>query len=232
MQEVITDLDKLHLGIEAGASYKLSPEVKVTGALALGKYLFASSPLVSINFDTASPEEDLIAIEGERDLGVSNLKGLKLPQGPQKAFSLGLEYRSPRYWWMAATLNYLSDNYPDVSAIRRTQSFRLNPETGQEFPDITQENLSRLLRQTKLDDFYLLNLIGGKSWLVGGKYISFFGSINNLFDTVFRTGGFEQSRNGNYGQLLRDNLSGSPSFGLKHWYGYGQTYFLNLSISF
>ncbi|MGS0525995.1 hypothetical protein ACU8V7_13295 [Zobellia nedashkovskayae] len=65
-----------------------------------------------------------------------------------------------------------------------------------------------------------------------GKYISVFGSINNLFDGVFRTGGYEQSRNGNYGQFKQDNLSGTPSFAPKYWYGYGRTYFLNLAYSF
>ena len=59
-----------------------------------------------------------------------------------------------------------------------------------------------------------------------------FASINNVFDAVFRTGGYEQSRNGNYGQLFHDNLSGSPSFAPKYWYGYGRTYFINVAVSF
>lgn len=83
-----------------------------------------------------------------------------------------------------------------------------------------------------MDNFYLLNLVGGKSWLKKGKYISVFASVNNAFDTVFRTGGYEQSRNGNFGQLREDNLSGKPSFAPKFWYGYGRTYFLNVAYSF
>ncbi|MEM0933382.1 MAG: hypothetical protein AAGJ12_13020, partial [Bacteroidota bacterium] len=84
----------------------------------------------------------------------------------------------------------------------------------------------------RLEDVYLLNLVGGKSWIYKEKYISAFLSVNNLFGAVFRTGGFEQSRNGNYGQLRQDNLSGSPSFAPRYWYGFGRTYFLNLAISF
>ena len=79
---------------------------------------------------------------------------------------------------------------------------------------------------------YLLNMVGGKSWLLNGKYVSVFASINNLFDTIFKTGGYEQSRNGNYGQMVADNQSGLPSFGPKIWYSFGRTYFLNLAISF
>ena len=108
----------------------------------------------------------------------------------------------------------------------------MNPETGENFPEATPENVNRLLAQSKLDDFYLLNLVGGKSWLENGTYISIFASINNAFDTVFRTGGYEQSRNGNFGQLQQDNLRSDPSFAPRYWYGFGRTYFLNFAISF
>lgn len=232
VQEVLTDLDKLHLGIELGFEYQISPTVKLSLVGAIGNYLYASDPNVTINFDTAGAEETLIDPGGNIDLGLAKLKDYKLAQGPQKAFSIGWEYRDPKYWWVGGTANYLANNHAGISAIVRTQSFLLDPETGAPFPDATATNVRNLLSQRALDDFYLLNLVGGKSWLKKGKYISLFLSINNLFDTVFKTGGYEQSRNGNFGQLARDNLSGSPSFAPKYWYGFGRTYFLNLALSF
>ncbi|WP_422083121.1 TonB-dependent receptor [Ulvibacterium sp.] len=232
VQEVITELDQLHMGVELGLEYQLSSAVKLSAVASIGKQLYASNPLVSINFDTAGAEEDLIDPEGNIDLGPADIKDYKLAQGPQQAYALGMEYRDPKYWWIGATTNYLTHNYASISSITRTQSFYLDPETGQPFPEATQENVSKLLAQRPLDSFYLLNLVGGKSWLKKGKYISVFVSINNLFDTVFRTGGYEQSRNGNFGQLQQDNRSGTPSFAPKYWYGYGRTYFLNLAFSF
>ncbi|MGB3149707.1 MAG: carboxypeptidase-like regulatory domain-containing protein [Maribacter sp.] len=232
VQEVLTDFDKLHMGIEMGLEYQLSATVKLSGVASIGKYLYASDPFVTINFDTADADEELIDISGSKDLGPAAIKGYKLAQGPQKAFALGIEYRDPKYWWIGMTANYLANNYANISTITRTQSFYLDPETGENFPDATDENVDKLLAQTPLDNFYLLNMVGGKSWLKKGKYIGVFASINNLFDTVFRTGGYEQSRNGNFGQLAQDNLSGSPSFAPKYWYGYGRTYFLNVAISF
>ena len=232
VQEVITGLDRLHKGIELGLEYDVSATVKLSLVGNLGDYRFASDPSVQINFDTAGSEEDLIDPEGNIDLGISKLKNLRVAQGPQTAFSLGVEYRDPKYWWLGASTNYLGNNYINISSITRTKSFTLDPETGNSFPEATDENINELLRQERLDDVYLLNLVGGKSWLHKGKYISTFLSINNLFDQVFRTGGYEQSRNGNYGQLRQDNLSGSPSFGPKYWYGFGRTYFLNLAINF
>ncbi|MAU17702.1 MAG: TonB-dependent receptor [Muricauda sp.] len=232
VQEVITGLDRLHKGIEFGFEYEVSSSVKLTAAGNVGQYVYASDPSVKINFDTAGAEEELINLEGNIDLGVATLKDLKLAQGPQTAFALGVSYRAPKYWWVSATTNYLTNNYINISTITRTSSFLIDPETAEPFPEATKENVAKLLKQRSLEDIYLLNLVGGKSWLLGGKYISVFASVNNLFDTVFRTGGYEQSRNGNYGQLKQDNLSGSPSFAPKYWYSYGRTYFLNLAISF
>lgn len=232
VQEVITGLDRLHKGLEFGLEYEASSSVKVSAVGNWGHYIYASDPSVQINFDTAGTEEDLIAPEGSIDLGIAKIKELKLAQGPQTAFALGVEYRNPKYWWFGATANYLTHNYINISTITRTSSFLLDPETGERFPDATDENVAKLLDQQKLEDIYLLNLIGGKSWLVNKKYISLFASVSNLFNAVFRTGGYEQSRNGNFGQLQQDNLSGTPSFGPKYWYSYGRTYFLNLAISF
>ena len=232
VQEVLTDLDKLHLGTELGLEYQLSSSVKLSAVASVGKYLYASDPMVTINFDTASAEEELIDVSGSKNLGFAAIKNYKLAQGPQQAFALGIEYRDPKYWWVGLTTNYLANNYANISTITRTKSFYLDPETGENFPEATEENVNNLLRQKPLDNFYLLNVVGGKSWLKKGKYIGIFASVNNLFDQVFRTGGYEQSRNGNFGQLRQDNLSGSPSFAPKYWYGYGRTYFLNVAISF
>ncbi len=232
VQEVLTGLDRLNKGLEIGLEYSVSPEVKINAVANFGSHSFASNPNVTINFDTAGAEENLINTEGNIDLGTANIKGLKLAQGPQRALALGIEYRDPKYWWIGATANHLANNYANISTITRTQSFFINPETGDRFPNASPENVTPLLQQSKLGDFYLLNIIGGKSWLKSGKYISLFISINNAFDTVFKSGGFEQSRNGNFGQLRQDSLRDNPSFAPKFWYGFGRTYFVNFAISF
>jgi hypothetical protein len=232
VQEVVTGLDRVHMGFEAGLTYQPSPPIKLSLVASIGKHVYASNPMVTINFDTSGSAEDLIDIEGNRSLGISNIKDYKLAQGPQKAISIGLEYRDPAYWWIGTTANYLANNFMDISVITRTSSFRLDPETGKPDPNATEENIQSLLKQEPMPATYLLNMVGGKSWLLNGKYVSVFASINNLFDTIFKTGGYEQSRNGNYDQMIADNRSGMPSFGPKFWYSFGRTYFLNVAISF
>lgn len=232
VQEVVTNINKRHMGIEIGLEYQLSSSVKASGVFALGDYTYDNNPDVAINFDTTASTDELINTEGYSNLGTSSIHGYKLAQGPQKAFAFGLEYRDPKYWWVSGSANFLGNNYANISTITRTSSFYLNPETKEPFPEATPENVNKLLAQQKMEDFYLLNLVGGKSWIIKGNYVSVFASVNNVFNTVFRTGGYEQSRNGNYGEMSQDNLSTTPSFGTKYWYGYGRTYFLNLAISF
>lgn len=232
VQQVVSDVDKLHMGVECGISFTPTSSVTISAAASVSKFIYANNPFVSINFDTAGLEEDLINIEGEEELGIANIKNLRLAQGPAHAISLGVDYRDPKFWWAGISLNRLAENYIAISPITRTASFKLDPDSGAAFPNATDENIEKMLNQKPLPEVYLLNLICGKSWIWGKKYISLFLSISNLMDSEFKSGGFEQSRNGNYGQVYRDQLSGRPSFGPKFWLGNGRTYFLNFSINF
>ncbi len=232
VQEVATGLDRLHKGVELGVIYDLSATTKVSFVTALGMHQYASDPNVTINFDSVGASEDLQRSEGNIDLGIAGIKDYRISQGPQTALSAGIEYRDPSYWWIAGTANYLANSFIDIAMITRTSSFKIDPNTGKAFPEATEERVRSMLAQESLPPVYLLNLIGGKSWLYNGHYISVFCSMNNVFNANYKTGGFEQSRNGNYGQMLQDNLSGSPLFGPKYWYGFGRTFFLNVAISF
>ncbi len=141
---------------------------------------------------------------------------------PQQAFSLGIEYRDPKYWWIGANGNYLAGNYMDVSALLRTENF-FEDANGVSLSDVDPALARQLLKQEEFDSFFLFNLQGGKSWKVGNKIIGFFASINNVLDTEYKTGGFEQSRAANYSNLSLDNANGRPQFGPKYFYGFGRT---------
>ena len=231
VQQVLTRLDKLHKGIELGITYNPSSTVAVSVVTSISEFLYASDPNVTINFDTAGSEEELIDVAGTFALGSANIKDYHIARGPSTAISVGIEYRDPGYWWLATTINYLAGNHIQISPISRTESFKLNPESGKEFTDATDENIEQLLAQKPLNPVYLVNLNAGKSWKFDDLYLSLFLSISNLLDVDYKTGGYEQSRNGNFGEYYRDNLSGNPSFGPKFWFGYGRTFFLNLSLS-
>lgn len=232
VQEVLTNTAHKHMGMEIGVEHSFSPNVKLTAVLAYGDHRYAENGNLTINFDPSGDDEEAINNLGKLDLGTAAIRNYRLPTGPQVVVAGGMEYRSPKYWWLGITANFLTNNYTDIAKITRTPSFLIDPETNTTFPEATEEAVSKLLKQEKLEDIYLLNVTGGKSWLIKDTYISAFISINNLFDLTYRTGGYEQSRNGNFGSLQTDNARGNPSFGPKHWYGPGRTYFLNLAINF
>lgn len=233
--ETVTDINKRQMGIEMGIEYQFSPTIKAMASASYGQYTYSNNPTVSINNDGIAA--DLIETNpGDVNTSVTNfgqayLKDYKLPGMPQQAYSLGIEYRDPKFWWIGANGNYLASNYIDVSALLRTDHFLINPETGYQFGEITDTRTRQLLKQEKFDGFFLVNLTGGKSWKIGNNTFGFFASINNLFDVSYKTGGFEQARNANYRQLNQDVSSGTPSFGPRYFYGYGRTYFVNLYIN-
>ncbi|MBT8323534.1 MAG: TonB-dependent receptor, partial [Eudoraea sp.] len=193
---------------------------------------YANNPEASLHFDVSENDQNPIDPSGSIALGKAELNGIKLARGPQKALSFGVSYRDPDFWFVSATLNQLGDNYMDSAVLPRTESFYLDPATRETAMNIDRELVSGMLKQSPLPRAHILNLIGGKSWLIKGRYLGVFASINNVLDATFRTGGFQQSRNGHYAQFIKDNLSTRPSFAPKYWYGYGRTYFINLSLSF
>ncbi len=231
VQEVATGLDVLHKGLELGVKVALGPSVAMSGVMALGDHRYASDPDIVLFHVPGAGEGKLPNMEGSLSLGTAELRKRFVSGGPSRAFSLGVDYRAPAFWWTAVTANYLAGHYPDLSLIRYTDAFRRDPETGQAI-GINESDFQKVLRQRPLPPVYLLNLTAGKSWKKGPHYVSLFLSVVNLFDRPFYSGGYQQGRNGNYLQWTQDHLGGSPSFGTKFWPGAGRTFFANLSWSF
>ena len=161
----------------------------------------------------------------------ANLKNYKIAGGPQRAASIGFEYRDPKYWWFGTTANFFSNAYLDISSLTRTKNFYLETD-GFPFPDYDPTLARALLTQEKFDSYMVINAVGGKSWRIGKKYLGLFVSLNNLLDIEYKTGGFEQGRNANYRSLKTDVNQPIRRFGPKYWYGRGATYFMNLSLRF
>ncbi|MBF4515174.1 TonB-dependent receptor [Flavobacterium sp. ANB] len=227
VSQTLTHLNKKNIGGELSFEYQILPILKTTLSLAYGDYTYDSNPDVSITNDANAAKENA---QTTFDFGKAYLKNYKQAGMPQQAFSLGLEYRDPKFWWIGANVNYLTENYIDVSPIARTPQFYINPANEFPFPEATSERGNELLKQEKFNPVSLLNISGGKSWRVYRKYVGLFMSVNNVLDTTYKTGGFEQARNANFRALNQDISSGTPSFGPKYYYGYGRTYFANLTI--
>ncbi|WP_100611133.1 TonB-dependent receptor [Confluentibacter lentus] len=221
IQEILQGINKNHLGGEFGVEAQVTPTIKLKGAGSIGQYAYANNPDLYLSSDRF---ENVY-------LGKSYLKNYKLAVGPQQAYSIGFEYRDPDYWWFGTTANFFKNTYVDVSPLTRTNNFYTDVD-GQPFIDYDEDLAKSLLKQERLDDYMVVNLVGGKSWLVGDYYIGFFASVNNILDEVYKTGGFEQGRNSNYRQLRNDQALNKAVFGSKYWYGRGANYFVNVYVRF
>jgi hypothetical protein len=228
ISEILTGIEKKNFGAELGLEYQITSTIKATVAASYGQYLYGNNPNLKINDDA---QATLTNTQPLVDFGKAYLKNYRLPGMPQTAASFGLEYRDPHFWWVGANINYLADSYLDVSNISRTDNFSLD-NSGVSFPGATEVAVRQALKQEKFAEFNLLNVTGGKSWRVDNTTIGFFASINNVLDTTYKTGGFEQSRKATFPDQQADNANGTPSFGSKYFYGYGRTYFVNLYVNF
>ncbi|WP_395090597.1 TonB-dependent receptor [Vaginella massiliensis] len=230
--EVLTGVDKQHIGAELAVEGQVTPTIKVFGVASLGQFTYTNNPkyylfsddLITTEYNNGSY---LSVGEAYQYFGDVYLKNYRIAAGPQNVGTLGLEYRSPKFWWIGASANYLADNYIDIAAYRRTPHFVAGYTGG----EITESSLREALRQTKTSDEFMFNLNAGYSKRIGKYYALISGSVNNLFDNKeYITGGFEQLRLGSFANAT--NPAYRTMMGPKYWYGIGRSYFVNIIFRF
>ena len=223
VQEILQGVDKKYFGGELGIEAQVTTTIKLKGAASVGQFTYDNNPNLLLTSDDLD--------NGFENFGEANLKDYKLAGGPQRAFSVGFEYRDPEYWWFGATANMFSNTYLDISPLIRTRNFYTDSD-GLPFNDYDPDLARELLKQEEFDDYLTVNAIGGKSWKIGDYFVGFFASINNILDKEYKTGGFEQGRNANFRELRDDNANPKRVFGPRYWYGRGTTYFVNVYFRF
>ncbi|NJW55015.1 TonB-dependent receptor, partial [Salinimicrobium sp. CDJ15-91] len=91
---------------------------------------------------------------------------------------------------------------------------------------------AKMLQQEEFDSYMLVNMVGGKSWRLKNRFVGVFASLNNVLNTEYKTGGYEQSRNVNYTLLKIDFEREKPLFAPKYWFGPGTTYYAHIYYRF
>ena len=221
--EAMSGADKRYMGAELGLDVKVLPTVNVIAVASFGDYRFTNNPNVSSYDD----------VNGFREWGKANVKDYKVAGTPQKAFSFGLKYNSPKYWWVGASANYLMDNYLDFSALNKTSALYTDPNTLNPYPGVTPELVDMLTKQTKFDDQFMLNANAGKSFLLGKYRMGISVSVNNILNNRnYVTGGFEQGRSVNFTDALAESQREYAYFAPKLWYDRGRTFFTNIYLRF
>jgi hypothetical protein len=207
------DISKRHSGMELGLNYTVNPRISFEGALALGQYVYTNRPLAEITQDNSSK----VVASGK----TIYIKNYYVPGTPQTAGTIGINYNSPKFWWLNFNLNYFDKNYVDINPDRRTA----------QAVDLVDKNENRtkfysIIDQEKLPSAITLDMFAGKSWKFNKYLLAVNLSVGNLLDKQdFATSGFEQGR---YDYDTKQ-VSKFPN---KYWYSFGRNYSLNINLSF
>ncbi|HBR11280.1 MAG TPA: peptidase [Chryseobacterium sp.] len=228
--QIMSNLEKRNMGAELGVDVKILPTLSFQGAASYGQYTYRNNPNVYFASDNIGVFSNGLSYT---EFGKAYIKNYKQGGTPQTAFSAGLRYSSPKYWWIGGNWNYLDNNYLDPSALLRSESFVQNGQSHTPYADLDEARLRQLLEPNKLPSAFFFNANVGKSWILGRYYLLISASVNNILNnTRYITGGFEQTRNGKYDSFGKDFDRSTTLFAPKYWYTQGRSYFVNLQVRF
>ncbi|MBU3715107.1 MAG: TonB-dependent receptor [Ferruginibacter sp.] len=214
----ISNIGKVHAGLELGAEAKIYKGLSLTGAAAIGSYRFNTRQNATVTVDNS---QEVVA----KDITVYS-KDFYVPT-PQEAYTIGFDYRSPQFWFVNLNVNYFNNMYLDFNPIRRTES-AVNGLT----PGTVQWN--NIINQTRLASQATVDLFAGYSWMMNKKfptlkkrtYLAFNLGINNLLNNQnVVSGGFEQLRF----DLAEKNINKFPE---RRFYAYGINFFASVGLRF
>jgi hypothetical protein len=214
----LSNINRRHMGVEAALDVKVNPTLSVVAVASMGKFTYTGRANAVITQDNSNTIAQTKLIYW---------KNYYVPSGPQKAYTLGLNYRSKKYWFLNINANYYTDNWLDFNPDRRTvEAVDLVPEGSAQWHAI--------LDQKKADPAFTVDFFGGKSWRlnnimkgVPSNYFLYFNmGVNNLLNKKdIVVAGFEQLR---YNFNERDPNTFPP----KYFYGFGINFFASLALRF
>lgn len=215
----LTNMNTRYTGIEFALDIKVTPSLNVTGVASVGQAFYTNRPTVDVYRDN-----DTVVSGTNRETFIQNYY---LSVGPQSAYSLGLNYRSRRYWYASLSSNYFARNYVDINPDRRTA------QAGEGITRNSPE-WNKIYDQQVNPTAFTLDLFFGKSFLLSkfmrslprNTFLYLNVGVNNLLDNQdIRTGGFEQ--------LRYDFADKNPNrYPTKYFYGFGRNFFVNLALKF
>ncbi|MBK8053454.1 MAG: TonB-dependent receptor [Saprospiraceae bacterium] len=211
---IMTGIDRKHTGLEIGMEYNLTSKISLSAAGALGEYFHSGRPVATISRDNSAA--DFVT---DRTIFIDNYY---FSGTPQTAGTVGITYRSTKFWFFDINVNGFSKNYLSFNPDRRTAEAvkTINPTEQNEL-------YQSVIQQEKLPDGITVDFSMGKSLkLKDGSYLRINLNAGNILNnTKFISGGFEQLRF----DYETKNVNRFPP---RYFYSYGLNYNLNISYTF
>ncbi len=212
----MSNIAKVHYGAEIGFDANLLPHLIMHGAASIGRYYFDSRQNATVVSDNTA---------GVLSKDIIYTQNYRIPNTPQEAYSLGLQYRSPKYWYVQLTSNYFDQMWANFNPLRRTVL-----AVSDAVP--YSKTWNDILAQQRLPGQFTLDLNAGYSWKMPSHFLNrtSFLLINATIDNLTNnknivTGGGEQLRF----DLANLNTNKFPP---KYFYAYGLNYSLNITLRF
>jgi len=222
-------IDQRNMGFELGFKFPtyVVPDLSVQGALAIGDYIYTSTPRMTQTVDNSATvvrENELVPYWRSTILSDGKRTQHYVAGTPQFAASLGLAYNH-NYWFIDADVEYFADSYLDMNPLYRTDYAVAGLDNT-----VTDVEVEYMTAQEKFDPAVLVNLSVGKSWYIKYKYqLGFSLNVKNILNNQdVKTGGYEQTR-------LVDNTVSKERyyrFDPKYFYMAGTNYMLNVYFRF
>lgn len=214
----ISNIGRVHTGFEFGAEAKIYKGLSLTGAAAIGKYYYNTRQSATVTTDNSA------AVLSENEVIYS--KNFFVPT-PQQAYTIGLDYRSPRFWFVNVNFNYFDKMFLSINPIRRTEAAVSGVTEGSQL-------WHQIVDQISLKPQHTVDVFAGYSWLMNRKFhnlkkrtfLVFNVGVNNILDNRnIVSGGFEQLRF----DFAQKNVNKFPE---RRFYAYGINYFASMGIRF
>ena len=217
---IMNGVDTRHMGLELAAEVRVLPRLKTTAVAAIGEHIYTNRPTTEIYVDNSGQKFST---------GTKYLKNFFLANGPQQAYTFGLNYEGKEYWFANLNLNYFNKTYIDIYPERRSLeavSYVSNPTFQQQVVDPESQLWEDIVFQEKADGGFTLDFFGGKSWKMDKVFLYLNIGVNNILDNQnLVTGGYEQFRFDFAGK----DVNRFPS---RHFHSFGRNYFISLAFRY
>ncbi|MCB9303927.1 MAG: TonB-dependent receptor plug domain-containing protein [Lewinellaceae bacterium] len=215
---IMPGVNTQHMGVELAGEFSLTSALKVSAVAALGQYTYTNRPTVTTYLDNVAEK-----------LGSQTvyMKNFYVSGTPQTAYTLGLNYNSPKFWFANLNFNYFDNIWIDFNPARRTYdaiSYTADPQFTEEVVEPGSPLWNDIIEQEKAPSAFTVDFFGGKSFKFGKVFLYLNVGVSNILDNRnFITGGYEQLR---FDYETKD-VDRFPS---RYYYAFGRNYFINLAM--
>lgn len=212
VNHVLSGVERIHRGVELGATYKLDNHWSFDLAGTVSEYYYNNSPMGMINSENGRINNVMEKVY---------MKNVYVGGTPQVAGTFGVRYFID-YWFLGANVNGFGRSYIEAAPLRRLAS---NYDEIDPTNPVQYDSYKKLTTQERFAANYTVDLSVGKIlYLRNRNSINFNLAVYNVFNKKnIVTGGYEQGRT---------DASYPDRYASKYYYMQGINCFLNVGYRF